>query len=79
MRDKLVEELNELLEIDHDAVAGVYLAEMQLSAGSRLNPYPCAYDSAGVRVVSALSVLNHCIEGHPIAAVVENGIIQRFE
>lgn len=79
MRDKLVNGLNELLEIDHDSVADLMTRELQLVVDSDLNPHPAAYSKAGVRVVSALGLINQCLDGTPIRAVFEGEVIQRFE
>ena len=79
MRGKLVGELNQLLEIDHDAIVSVMTAELRLACGSDLNPHPVATTTHEARIVTALQVINHCIGGDPIRPVWEDGGIQRFE
>lgn len=79
MRDRIVQGLNELLEIDHDSVAAVMTAEITLSPGSDLKAHPAAYASQGVRVVSALTIINQCLDAEPVRARFEDGVIQCFE
>ncbi len=79
MRERIVEGLNELLDIDHDAVSQIMTLELILPAGSNLKPHPVAYTKEGVRMVSALTIISQCLPGDPIRPVFEDGIIQRFE
>jgi hypothetical protein len=79
MRQKIIDGLNELLELDHDAVFDAMMTEHTLSPHSDLNFRPCSYGAAGVRVVSAFSILNELLYDDPITAVIEDSVIQRFE
>jgi len=79
MRDKIIRELNELLEIDHDSVSAVMCAEVILPHGSDMAPHPASSGKQGARMLSAINVISHCLDELPIRPVFENGVIQRFE
>jgi len=78
MRDKIIKGLNDLLEIDHDAVAALMTAEFYLSVDSKL-PKSAAFEKEGVQMSTALGIINHCAGEFPIVPVFEDGVIQRFE
>ncbi len=79
MRDSIVDGLNELLEIDHNAVAEAMTLEIILSIDSDLGEHPVAYTKEGVQMINALAIISQCGDFEPILPVFENGIIQRFE
>ena len=79
MRNRLVDGLNDLLEIDHDLVRDVFTSEFDLAPDSFLQKDNNAYDKGGIKVMTALSLLGVVVDGEPIEAVFEDGVIQRFE
>lgn len=79
MRDKIVKGLNELLEIDHDAVSEIMTLELILPIGSDLKYHPSTYRKEGVVMVNALTIISSCLDDKPIVPVFEDGIIQQFE
>lgn len=79
MRERIINGLNDLLEIDHDAVAEVMTLELILPIGSGLAGSLAAYEKEGVKMVNPLTLINSCIDDDPIVPVFENRIIQRFE
>lgn len=79
MRQKLVDGLNDLLEIDHDLVRDVFTNEFDLAADSFLQKDKNAYDKGGIKVMTALSLLGVIVDGEPIEAVFEGEVVQRFE
>ena len=79
MRDKIIRELNELLEIDHDSVSAVMTAEIVLPPGSDMTMHPAVFTKQGVRMLSAINVISHCLDEPTIRPVFEDGVIQRFE
>ena len=78
MRQKLLDGLNDLLEIDHDLVRDVFTNEFDLAPDSFLQNDKNAYDKGGIKVMTALSLLGVIVDGEPIEAVFEDGVIQRF-
>lgn len=79
MRNRLVDGLNDLLEIDHDLVRDVFTNEFDLAPDSFLQKDNNAYDKGGIKVMTALSLLGVVVDGEPIEAVFEDGVIQRFQ
>lgn len=79
VRDRLVEGLNDLLDIDHDLVKELLTTEFDLAPDSFLQKDKNAYDKGGVKVMTALSMLGVIIDGDPIVPIFEDGVIQRFE
>jgi len=79
MRKKLLDGLNDLLEIDHDLVRDVFTNEFDLSPDSFLQKDRRAYDKGGIKVMTALSLLGVIVDGEPITPVFEGEVIQRFE
>ena len=78
MRNRLVDGLNDLLEIDHDLVREVFTSEFDLAPDSFLQKDNNAYDKGGIKVMTALSLLGVIVDGEPIKPIFEDGIIQRF-
>ncbi len=78
MRDEFVQGLNDLLDIDHDAVTNTLAAEYDLSPDSLLFKKPQSYDKGGVKVITALALIN-MITQYDVQPVFEDGVIQRFE
>lgn len=79
MRQKLVDGLNDLLEIDHDLIKDIFTAEYDLAPDSFLQKDKNAYDKGGIKVMTALSLLGVIVDGEPIEAVFEGEVIQRFK
>lgn len=79
VRDKLVEGLNDLLDIDHDLVKGLLTTEFDLSPDSFLQKNKNAYDKGGIKVMTALSLIGVIVDGEPITPVFEGEVIQRFQ
>ena len=79
MRDKIVKQLNQLLEVDHDLVAAVMASEHIIKTDSPIVSTGAAYKNYGVEVASALSIISCCAGFEQILPVYENGLIQRFE
>lgn len=78
MRDDFINGLNDLLDIDHDAVINTLTAEYDLSPESFLIKNSQSYDKGGVTVITALALIN-IITQHDVQPVFEDGVIQRFE
>ena len=72
MRAKLVRGLNDLLEFDHDIVAGVMTKESFVDIDSNLKDY------TPQSKISALTILNLLMEGEAITPLWENGFLQKF-
>ena len=79
MRDRFVEGLNELLEIDHKAVEEAYMLPVKLDDHSPLRNHKCSVRVDCASYVTALDLIGLVIDNKPIIAVYENGIIQRFQ
>lgn len=79
MREKIIQGLNELLELDHDAVSVLLTGEFCLSINSSLSDHEASFPKEGVRMATALTIINHCLDENPIVPVFENGVIQCFE
>lgn len=78
MRDEFIQGLNDLLDIDHDAVTNTLTAEYDLSPDSFLIKKQQSYDKGGVKVITALALIN-MIAQFDVQPVFEGGVIQRFE
>lgn len=79
MKEKLLQGLNDLLDIDHDLVRDAFTQEIDLHRDSMLYDNRHAYEKGGIQVMTALSLLGVIVDGEPIKPVFEDGIIQRFE
>ena len=79
MREQIINNLNALLEIDHDTVYQAIIEPVELPIESPLKSTDSAILVRGVHCISALSILTECCEIEPIQPVFEDGVIQRFE
>lgn len=79
MRDKIIQGLNELLDLDHDAVSILITGEFCLSINSSLADHDASFPKEGIRMATALTIINNCLGEAPIVPVFEDGVIQRFE
>ena len=76
MRQQLIDAFNDIIETDHDTFADVMLKDFDLSLLSPL--YEQARTVRGVKVVTAIDVINSCLD-KPIEPVIEDGVIQGFK
>lgn len=77
-RDKIVDWLNDMLDVDHDMICEAFTREIDIKPDSLFLMSPLSRDKKGIKVMTPLALLSGVL-GKPIEPVFEDGIIQRFE
>lgn len=77
-REKIITWLNDMLDVDHDLIRSVMTSEYDISPESILRDSPLAYESRGVKVMTAIDLISAALE-KPIQAKFEGELIKEFE
>ena len=77
-RKKMVNWINEMLELDHEWMLEALTKENEIKPDSDMAMMTISYEKRGLRFMTPLAIMSAAF-GKPIEPVFENGIIQRFE
>lgn len=79
MRDKLIDVLNAMLELDHDLMVEEFLRPIEIPMRSPLYKHRMTAVVDGRRYLARLDIMGLAVSELPIIMKCEDGIIQRFE